>query len=90
MFMLNHLFLITLNQIRLLLQINQLDCCLINLLIKLESLILHFDSFSLRESKITLLERRAGAFVTLARVLIYTVSKVTGDALFTETHCQIL
>ena len=57
---------------------------------KLKLLMLHFDSFSLREKKVILLRRRVSTFVALARVLTHTVSKITEDALFAETHCQIL
>ena len=66
---------------------NKSGCYLINLLTKLKSVMLHLGPLSLRENKVTLLKRRAGAFVALARVLTHTVSKVTGDALFIETHC---
>ena len=57
-----------------------------NLLMKLKSLILHFDSLSLRKNKITFLKRRVSAFIVLTKVFTHMTSKTVRDTLFARAH----
>ena len=57
---------------------------------KMKSLMLHFDLFSLRENKITFLERSMSAFVTLAEILIHVTCQVMRNILLARAHDQVL
>ena len=61
-----------------------------NLLMMLKLLVLHFNLFSLRKNKITFLERRASAFIALARILAHIADETAENTLFTRTHYEIL
>ena len=52
-------------------------------------LILYFDSFSLKENKITFLKRRASALIILAEILLYIICQVTRNILLARAHDQI-
>ena len=54
---------------------------------KLKSLMLYLNSFSLRKNKITFVSREVSAFIALAEVFTYITSQIMRNTLFIRTHC---